>query len=113
MSHVARCTLQIYENEIFFGVIGGANLDPLVWGGPNNDPEYAKQFVMGRKNGNALMNWVNALDDIRKCDPKTSSAGCPNAPRPCPGVWLAFRLVKDTVAHFTKYIEIPTNKPEL
>jgi len=68
--------------------------DPNVWGGPNKDIEYAKQFIPGRDNADRMLTWLAELRDIRKCPNMT---GCTKAPRFCPGAWLSQRLSRQFV----------------
>lgn len=68
-----------------FGIIHstGANRDPTFWG------DDADEFKPGRPNAQKLMTWNNELDAIRSCP---TAAGCPAAPRGCPGTHLALHL---------------------
>eukprot|EP00929_Paragymnodinium_shiwhaense_P034296 TRINITY_DN18683_c0_g1_i1.p1 TRINITY_DN18683_c0_g1~~TRINITY_DN18683_c0_g1_i1.p1 ORF type:complete len:485 (-),score=95.74 TRINITY_DN18683_c0_g1_i1:366-1820(-) len=75
----------------------GHNLDPAIFGGPNKDPEYAKKFIPGRENADRLMTWNNELRDVRKCG---HAAGCSEAPRPCPGIHLSRRVLRQTIEFF-------------
>jgi len=80
----------------------GHNFDPLVYGGPKKDLEYAAKFIPGRENADRLMTWNNELRDVRKCK---NAAGCPEAPRPCPGIHLARRVSRQVVEFFIGGLE--------
>ena len=74
----------------------GANLDPQVFG------ERASDFLPGRANADRLLTWNNELRDIRSCP---SAAGCPAAPRGCPGTHLSIHLTERVVGYVVKSIE--------
>jgi len=97
----------------YAAMIGGANLDPAVFGGPNKDPVYAADFIPGREHADRLVTWVTELRDLRRCK---DAAGCSEAPRPCPGTHLARRVAKQAVAFFVDGVDAargPFGKSEL
>ena len=60
-----------------------ANIDPNVFDNP-------LEFRPGRDNALRLLTWNNELGDFRKCP---TVAGCPEAPRTCPGAFLTYSLL--------------------
>jgi len=70
----------------------GANMDPAVFKNP-------EKFIPGRENAERLLSWNNEWSAFKSCD---TVAGCPAAPRGCPGTFLSMKLARDTVAHFLK-----------
>jgi len=68
----------------------GANMDPQVFKEPH-------AFIPNRPNGMKLLSWNNELDAFMSCD---SVAGCPAAPRGCPGTWLSLRVATAAVGFF-------------
>ena len=73
----------------------GANRDPQVFGRPDD-------FLPGRVNAEKLLSWNNEWGHIRSCG---TVAGCPMAPRGCPGAFLSLRLATKTVEFFVAGIE--------
>ncbi|CAE8617495.1 unnamed protein product [Polarella glacialis] len=88
-------TIEVPEGTYGGSLINGANLDPSVFQAPTS------AFQPGRPEAERMLTFLNELGDIRKC-PGASTAGCPAAPRPCPGTWLALRVAKATVAFFAE-----------
>lgn len=102
-----------------------ANVDPTIFGGPDNSLEYAMTFIPGRENADRTMTWyttlprtstriseiqchirvsahrVNELRDFRTCD---TVAGCAAAPRACPGAHLSVRIMVQATTFFVDAI---------
>merc|ERR1711879_1072391 len=60
-----------------------SNFDPSVFAEP-------EEFRPGRENALRVLSWNNEVGDFRKCE---TVAGCPEAPRGCPGMRMSLRLV--------------------
>jgi hypothetical protein len=88
---------QIKEGDMFFSIMNTAHHDPAVFGGPDKDYEYAKKFIPGRENADRILTWGAELRDIKSCP---TTAGCNAAPRPCPGVFLSYRVARDVISYF-------------
>jgi len=79
-------------------VTSGANRDPNVFPDPD-------AFEIERKNLDRILTWNAELGDIRKCNDTAGFPSCKEAPRPCPGTWLALRVAKAAVAFFMDGVE--------
>ena len=64
--------------------------------------ESPETFRPGRANAERLMTWNNELGAIRSCP---TAAGCPAAPRGCPGTHLAIHLTEKVVGVVVRAIE--------
>jgi len=75
----------------FYTWNSAGNIDPTVFGGPQQSQEYARQFHPDRQNLTKMLTWNAELDRILACE---STAGCPGAgaARPCPGTRLALKI---------------------
>ncbi|CAK9015418.1 Uncharacterized protein SCF082_LOCUS12748 [Durusdinium trenchii] len=82
--------------ELAMLLSSGANRDPQVFKNPHD-------FVPGRENAERLLSWNNEWGDFKSCP---SVAGCPAAPRGCPGTFLSMNLAKQTVAFFIDKIPL-------
>ncbi|OLP87424.1 hypothetical protein AK812_SmicGene31349 [Symbiodinium microadriaticum] len=80
------------EGELTMMLSSGANHDPSVF-------KDADKFIPGRENAERLLSWNNEWGAFKTCD---TVAGCPAAPRGCPGTFLSMKLARETVAAFVK-----------
>eukprot|EP00439_Symbiodinium_sp_Y106_P074777 s367_g14.t1 len=80
------------EGELTMLLSSGANHDPSVF-------QDADKFIPGRENAERLLSWNNEWGAFKTCD---TVAGCPAAPRGCPGTFLSMKLARETVAAFVK-----------
>ncbi|CAE7730608.1 unnamed protein product, partial [Symbiodinium sp. CCMP2456] len=85
-------TWTAHEGELTMMLSSGANHDPSVF-------KDAHKFIPGRENAERLLSWNNEWGAFKTCD---TVAGCPAAPRGCPGTFLSMKLARDTVAAFVK-----------
>jgi len=88
-------TLNMKPGDIAYLWSSGSNMDPAVFEDPH-------AFIPGRRNAEKVLSWNNELDNFAKCK---TIAGCPEAPRGCPGTWLSLRIATDTVSHFVGPLE--------
>ncbi|CAE8736853.1 unnamed protein product [Polarella glacialis] len=88
-------TIKVEAGQIGIIFSSAANKDPQVFRDPYN-------FVPGRENAERLLSWNNEWGDFSRC---STVAGCPEAPRGCPGTFLSMRLVTATVDFFVGGIE--------
>lgn len=88
-------SLKLGDRDKGICLTSNANMDPQVF----KDP---KAFRPGRENALRLMSWNNELGDFREC---ASVAGCPEAPRTCPGAHFSLRVATKTVEFFIGGIE--------
>merc|ERR1719215_1206202 len=72
-----------------------ANQDPLIFADPGS-------FIPGRANADKLLSWNNEVGEFGKCK---TVAGCPEAPRGCPGTFLSYRIATRAVEFFVDGIE--------
>lgn len=98
-------TLDVKEGDPGIIFTSNANMDPQVF----DEPEV---FRPGRSNALRLLSWNNEVGDFRKCN---DVAGCPEAPRACPGTHFSIRLVTKVVSFFVGGIEkaLGSDKKEL
>lgn len=87
--------LKVSNRDKGICLTSNANMDPQMFESP-------KEFRPGRANALRLMTWNNELGDFRKC---SSVAGCPEAPRTCPGAHFSLRVATKTVEFFVAGIE--------
>jgi len=76
----------------------GANKDPTLYPDPY-------EFKPDRANLDRILTWNAELRDIRKCKDTAGFPSCKDAPRPCPGTWLALRVAKAAVGFFMEGVE--------
>lgn len=88
-------TLEMKPGDVGLLFTTNANLDPSIFASPD-------EFKPGRPNGERLLSWNAEVRDFRKCE---TVAGCPAAPRGCPGMHLSLRLATKVVGFFMKGIE--------
>jgi cytochrome P450 len=79
-------------------LISGANKDPTLYPDPY-------EFKPDRANLDQILTWNAELRDIRKCKNTAGFPSCKEAPRPCPGTWLALRTVKSAISFFMDGVE--------
>jgi len=98
-------TTKTFPAGTWAGVLSsGANSDPSVFPDP-------KEFRIDRPNHDRMLSFNNEPRDIRKCKNTGGLArGCKEAPRPCPGTWLALLLAKATLAFFMNGVEKSLDK---
>jgi hypothetical protein len=89
-------TLKVEPGSIGMLWISGANKDPKVF------KDDAKAFKPGRLNAERLLSWNNEWGLFSSCE---TVAGCPAAPRGCPGTFLSARIVTAVVNFFVEGIE--------
>eukprot|EP00929_Paragymnodinium_shiwhaense_P108818 TRINITY_DN75159_c0_g1_i1.p1 TRINITY_DN75159_c0_g1~~TRINITY_DN75159_c0_g1_i1.p1 ORF type:complete len:468 (-),score=73.43 TRINITY_DN75159_c0_g1_i1:61-1464(-) len=95
-------TYQVKPGTPSFIITTGANNDPSVFENP-------LEFRVGRGNVERQLTFNAEIQDVRKC-PNSTTAGCPAAPRPCPGMWLAIRVAKAAVTFFTDSYDVGASK---
>lgn len=78
------------EGELAMLLSSGANHDPQIFKDPDD-------FRPGRENAERLLSWNNEWGDFKTCP---TVAGCPAAPRGCPGTFLSMHIAKETVSFF-------------
>ena len=88
-------TWPVKEGQLAMILSSGANRDPQVFKNPH-------EFKPGRENAERLLSWNNEWGDFKSCP---SVAGCPAAPRGCPGTFLSMTIAKETVAFFLNDME--------
>lgn len=88
-------TLEMKPGDVAMTLSSGANVDPQVF----EDP---REFKPGRANAARLLSWNNEPAEFATCE---SVAGCPAAPRACPGTWLSLRIATATVDLFVQFLE--------
>merc|ERR1712048_861542 len=88
-------TLKIQNRDKGLCLTSNANMDPSVFPNP-------LEFLPGRTEALKLLSWNNELGDFRKCP---TVAGCPEAPRTCPGAHFSLRLATHIVDYFVGGIE--------
>jgi len=88
-------TMHVKAGDPVLVFTSGANFDPTVFENP-------KEFIPNRLNSDKLMSWNNELGAFAKCP---SVAGCPEAPRGCPGTWLSLRIATQAVDYFIQGLE--------
>jgi len=76
----------------------GANRDPSVFPDP-------AAFKVDRPNLDRILTWNAELGDMRKCNSTAGFPSCKEAPRPCPGTWLAIRVANAAIAFFMEGVE--------
>lgn len=81
--------------DIGIVLTSGANRDPQVF-------EEPADFSPGRDNADRVLSWNAEVRDFRTCE---TVAGCPAAPRGCPGMFLSLRLSTRVVAFFVEGIQ--------
>jgi len=100
-------TLHVKNDTAGLIFTSNANMDPQVFDEPD-------EFRPGRDHALKVLSWNNEVGDFRKC---ATPAGCPEAPRACPGMHLSIRLVIKVVEFFVGGIEkglgLPNGKIEL
>jgi len=79
------------EGELAMMLSSGANHDPQIFKDPHD-------FRPGRENAERLLSWNNEWGDFKSCP---TVAGCPAAPRGCPGTFLSMHIAMETVKFFT------------
>lgn len=94
-----------YPAGTWGGVLSsGANYDASIFPDPHD-------FRIDRPNHDRMMSFNNEVRDISKCNSTGGLArGCKEAPRPCPGTWLALRLAKAAMEFFMNGIEKSLDK---
>eukprot|EP00928_Gymnodinium_smaydae_P073621 TRINITY_DN5679_c1_g3_i2.p1 TRINITY_DN5679_c1_g3~~TRINITY_DN5679_c1_g3_i2.p1 ORF type:complete len:496 (-),score=95.37 TRINITY_DN5679_c1_g3_i2:76-1452(-) len=90
-----RPDMEVKPGDLGVIFTSNANRDPTIF----KDPE---EFRPGRENADRLLSWNAEIRDFSTCD---SVAGCPAAPRGCPGTFLSLRIATKTVAYFVGGIE--------
>jgi hypothetical protein len=90
-----RRILKLNDRSKGMCLTSNANMDPAVFTEPH-------AFRPGRPNSLRLMSWNNELGEFRKC---ATVAGCPEAPRTCPGAHFSLRLATKVVEFFVAGIE--------
>ncbi|CAJ1342911.1 unnamed protein product [Effrenium voratum] len=88
--------------DLAFMLTSAANNDPLIFKDPS-------AFIPGRENAERLLSWNNEWGDFKSCP---SVAGCPAAPRGCPGTFLSMHLAKNAVAFFIEGMEAKLKSPQ-
>lgn len=89
-------TLKVEPGNIGLVWVSGANKDPKVF------KDDAKVFKPGRSNAERLLSWNNEWGLFSSCE---TVAGCPAAPRGCPGTFLSARITTAVVNFFVGGIE--------
>eukprot|EP00931_Biecheleriopsis_adriatica_P008994 TRINITY_DN110110_c0_g1_i1.p1 TRINITY_DN110110_c0_g1~~TRINITY_DN110110_c0_g1_i1.p1 ORF type:complete len:462 (-),score=93.58 TRINITY_DN110110_c0_g1_i1:281-1666(-) len=92
-------TFQVRAGMISMMLSSGANHDPVVF-------EEPAKFWPGRKNAGRLLSWNNEWDAFSSCE---TVAGCPAAPRGCPGAFLSLKVATGAVSYFLEGIEHELN----
>mmetsp|Transcript_36054 Transcript_36054/g.58175 ORF Transcript_36054/g.58175 Transcript_36054/m.58175 type:complete len:465 (-) Transcript_36054:528-1922(-) len=92
-------TPRTFQPGTWTGVLtSGANKDPTLYPDPY-------EFKPDRANLDRILTWNAELRDIRKCKNTAGFPSCKEAPRPCPGTWLALRTAKAAIAFFMDGVE--------
>merc|ERR1711904_752086 len=97
---LGRPPKEISKDFIAMTSTSGANRDPTVY----EDP---LAFKPGRKNALKVLTWNNEIGEIRKCK---TVAGCPEAPRGCPGTHLSLRVATRVVESFVDGLSYQASK---
>jgi len=92
--------VKLLPGDVVLSLASIANRDPILF----EDP---KAFKPGRTNGDRLLSWHNEWRDFKDCP---SVAGCPKAPRGCPGMFLSMRIATKVVAYFVDGITAAMDK---
>jgi hypothetical protein len=95
------------KGTFWYSWTAGANIDPTVFGGPDQSAAYAKKFDPQRDNVDSMMTFTGEFRNIIKCN---TTRGCSDiAARPCPGA----RLAVSTAIQVVKFLLTSAGKTQI